>query len=426
MTKPGFLHRWIAKNHQAVWPNLNRRPRLLGARAARALQMQDFVAFGKYLSHRFARGAANSTEVSVEFEILRIDSPGAWAIWPTNYYGVLMTTGLVRKVQRIGGIAEDALSSGLDAEVKNNFFRVLWGDLPRDQEHLGEFGALVAHIAFAFLVHHELAHIALGHDSLAHVRRNAQSIAAGVPAADQLLDYLDEFAGVLGRQSTIDQIRFSQALETDADVHAMLYTRRLINEEADAIRRRTTEVKHVKESSLLVWGELLRDTRSKQLMLLVGISVGLLALQKDLEGQAINKSFELTHPPLASRVLLAFHVAGSLTKFDDGYWEARSAAITTAIMLFGAYQKEESVGSEIIKPDTPHDPTLPDTKWQTMKHLPIVEAMLRFREFGAYWEELAAHVRKYSPALFKYSKFPGEMHIAWYTAGNAQGPYSEA
>lgn len=420
MTHPGYLHHWIQKYFKRVWPARTVPPRVMGARAVLAAQQDNFLKFGEALVSRFGDTFPEERRLPIEFAILDLEDEGAWVIWPAQCYGVLMTKGLLWKIQRISWEAQELLPVGFDAPVKkSNFLKQLWADLPQNEAHFYHFGSLIGHIAFSFIIHHELAHAGLGHEGLRYLRSAA--ILESDDSPDSGGNFMDEFAGVSGAASDAGGRLTSQALETDADVHGMLYTRQFLRDEAEMLLQRSVASDEVMGT---VWGALLRDTHCEQLMLFIGIAVGLLALLPDLEADRIDHTAERTHPPLPSRLLLVFHVAGSISGYRPSFWENRSAAITTAIGLIGAFQREEfgkrtkSRGVSCVRYpgdeiETENDGA-PNAIWRPLGHLSIVDAWLRQDELGPYWETLVSRLRTLSALLAPYARCPESLRYTWH------------
>lgn len=439
MAQPGYLHRWIGRNFQRVWKKRKSPPRILGERRAYAVQQNSFLELGRMLVSRFAAMIPKEKTRPILFEILDMDDVGAWVVWPDPCYGVLISKGLVRKLQRICWHSVEIFPA-FDAPVKkSNFLAELWADLPRDEPHLYHFGSLIGHIAFAFIIHHELAHAGLGHQNIGAVlRKEIGNIRSG-GVTDECSEFIDEFAGVLGQTFRSDASLTSQALETDADVHGAFYTRSLIHEEADLIHEgRGSDNKPMYD----VWKTLLRDRDSEQLMLFIGISVGLLALLPNMEEDRIDiKKEGASHPPLPSRLLLVFHVIGSIDNYNSKYWENRSAAITTTIILMNLLQKTESGGTPAVRvassdaadpngdeertPALSQDSMTPREKWQTLSHLSIVDAMLRSNDLASYWEELVSRMRLLSPILGKSARLPDYLRYEWFMSTRKSNIHSK-
>jgi hypothetical protein len=414
-TSHGYLYKWMQKNYRRIWPQRTAAPRFMGKNALRASGLGSFDEFGKALIERLAETIDGGRNTSFEFYILDTSSIGAWVVWPAECYGVFITRGLVRKIQEIGWHGVEAIRRGRHIPVKMNFFREVWGDLPDEDEYYREFGVLIARIAFAFIIHHELAHAGLGHEGV----RFLSARKAGAEIAS-LVDenYWDEFSNAINASN---QSLRAQALETDADVHGMLYTRRLINDEAEILQRRRIAYENV---SSYVRKTLLRNADCRQFMIFAGVAVGIFALVSNLEVDRIDDTRPNSHPPAPSRLLLMFHVVGSITMYEGRFWELRSAAISCAIILISIYLHEQGLSTEApgIRARDSNSPintqVLPRdgnaSKWESKRHLSIIDAVFRQDEIGDYWEELVREMRVISNSLRKYALFPAYMRYFWY------------
>jgi hypothetical protein len=103
----------------------------------------------------------------MQFAIIKDSQPGAWAIYAPLCYGIVITTGLILKMQAVCGCVIWLMhQSRAQPEGADNFVSELWRGMPHGNEDCESFGGLLAHIAFAFVIHHELAHAGLGHDAI--------------------------------------------------------------------------------------------------------------------------------------------------------------------------------------------------------------------------------------------------------------------
>lgn len=417
----GYLYKWMQKNYRRIWPQRTAAPRFMGKNALRASGLGSFDEFGKALIERLAETIDGEPKASFEFYILDISSIGAWVVWPAECYGIFITRGLVRKIQEIGWHGMDAIRKGRDIPVKMNFFREVWDDLPDEDEYYLEFGVLIARIAFAFIIHHELAHAGLGHEGARFL--SAGNTESEVPIIASLMDenYWDEFSNAANAANASHQSLRAQVLETDADVHGMLYTRRLINDEAEILQRGSITHEHV---SSYVRKTLLRNSDCRQFMIFAGVAVGMFALVSNLEVERIGDTGPNSHPPAPSRLLLMFHVVGSITTYKGRFWELRSAAISCAIILISLYLHEQSLSTEapeirdrdsigpVNSPVLPRDENA--SKWESMRHFAIIDALFRQDEVGDYWEELVYEMRVISSNLRKYALFAEYMRYSWF------------
>lgn len=430
MSKPGYLHHWINKNYRLIWRSRSAAPRFLGIRGAAMWEQESYRDIGKFLVARFGEDQLADKHVPIQFEILNLATVGAWLVWPENCYGVLVTRGLIRKLHRVAWEIQDAFPKILSVPTKKvNTFNDLWAELPKDEAHFHILGSFISTIAFSFIIHHELAHACLGHEGFGLLHQPAGKAVPHNSMVSAYPDFIDEFASVYGTSEGTTASLGSQALETDADVHGMFYARSFMLDQAQLLCSRTPQNGDLPH---LVGRTLLRDANCQQLVLFMGVAVGLLTLLSDLEADRVRDATGLTHPPVPSRLLLAFHVAGSLVGYSAKYWENRSAAITLAIAAITAFEASEP-GHSSRRTKTSEADRLRQTSsgdsgrslWQTLSHISIVDAMLNTRELGPYWETLVAEVRKLAPLLAPFSRFPDSLRYEWHRLSSPDGNHSK-
>lgn len=415
----GYLHDWVQKNYKRVWRKEALAPRFMGKNALANAQQTHFYEFGKMLVSRLGDTFPEGKKFPIEFNILDIEYEGAWVAWPAQCYGIFITKALVWKIQKICFHAPNAMQEGKEVQVELNFFRQLWDNLPDDEEHYHHFGTLIAHIAFSFIVHHELAHAGLGHEGIRISRGLSPVSSQSEENTGAEFDYLDELAVASNFSVQAKDFAKSQALETDADVHGMFYTRRLLIDETKMLQ----EVKSINDDiQAVVWKTLLRDTKNLQLMLFIGVAVGLLSLLPDLEAEKFGGTNPTTHPPTPSRLLLMFHAIRCINVDDPHFAENQSAAISAAIILFDAFfQENGNVKCADMQGFRNHEPSKDEggaahkPNWESLSHISIVDTLRRQKEVGSYWEELVSEIRSLSSSLDYYARFPDFMRYKWYT-----------
>lgn len=404
-TKDGYLHNWIANNFRLIWPRLAVPPRFMGRNALNAALQHEAFQYGQALVARLVEAIPTSKQKEFEFQVLDLDQVNAWAVWAPACYGIFVTRGLVTKMQRICSYAPEFMRHGRHTPVRMNFLRDMWDGLPDDSAHYDAFATVLLHIALAFIVHHELAHAGLGHEG------KVTSMNDGDPNAD----FIDEatMADAGRTLPSANRLR-SQVLETDADVHALFYTRRLVLDEVEQFR--TAENLPVGPA---VFIHLLRNKRFQQMTVFMGVALGALMLTSGLEDERFGTTVSTAHPPMPSRLLLMFHAASSLSGHDEVFAECRSAAITTAIALISKYLKE-AFGVDPHKPDEKVDQTEGHrrSKWEALRHVSVVDALFRIEEVSEYWETLVAKVREMKPALNQDARFPEMLRYEWYRSGS--------
>lgn len=420
--EPGYLHEWLNEHYASIWPKRANPPRIMGGNALAAADQMSCDQFGKLLVARMMDTFKPGHQCPMEFAILDLDQVGAWIIWPEDYYGVLFSKGLVRQIQRVSQAAVKTLPDAISVpEKKRNFFRYMWGDLPTDEEHCSHFASLLGHIVIAFIVHHEIAHAVLGHQYAGGLRSLSAVDCASGDATTDCPQFLEEFSRAIHGEGPAGKDLNSHALETDADVHGMFFTRRLFLDEANDWRTgpepQTTQHK--------VWRTLVRDEISTQFMLYIGLAVGLLVLTTDFTGDHIENGFGPTHPPQPSRVLIDFHVLGSLSKYDSLHYESVSAAITAALVFFNEERRERSghgilkaaSGCTSIGDDSGQEKDGSD-RWGKFRHIGLVDTWRREEELSSYWESLVEKLRLLAPMLASRSPFSKGFRYQWYLPAN--------
>lgn len=167
-----------------------------------------------------------------------------------------------------------------------------------------------------------------------------------------------------------------------------------------------------------VWKTLLRDAHSQQLVVFMGGSVGLLLLRLDLEADRFGTVEIKTHPPLPSRLLIMFHVVGSITKHDSSFWENRSAGISTAISLITiSINEEKGIGIRGTTKDEELAETATDvgtrrSGWDSLNHLSIVDAMQRIDDIHGIGVEMFQATGRSEPTTLTPLLHIAPMHSA--------------
>ncbi|QCG89387.1 hypothetical protein [Azospirillum sp. TSH100] len=414
-TNTGYLIKWIRSNYKQLWPGRKDCPKFMGVNALITSQLIGYQKFGEALVSRIYDALDNDKRVPLQFAILDLEEVGAWVLRSPKCYGILITKKLVSKIVGICNEASEAMPDALKPSDKRpNFLKLLWDDLPVAENYLMHFGNLIAYIAFTFIIHHELAHVGLGH--LGSICR--QGALAEDEADSQGNVILDELAGVVSERSVSGDALSKQAFETDADVHGMFYTRSLLRDKAQQLRDNHTNngiMEHV-------WRTLLREHDQEQLMLFIGVAVAVLSLSPHLDSDKFETTKKRTHPPVPSRLLLAFHATGSIKGYTGKYWENRSAAIAVAIGAIARFNG----GLPEKKPETDdnkssnsrqgsNDNAILDARsWRTLDNLSIIDASYRMQEIGEYWEDLVKCLREIAPKSLKNSIFPQMLLYNWY------------
>lgn len=267
----GYLLDYL-RNQQGPWDDLSGELRFAGNRALHLAGQDEFEQLAHTLAERFQNRQDNQRPMRLA--VLTAQEPNAFATAPSQCDGVLLTKGAFDRIQALARSSAYGLHALLVAQQKPDFPLVrAWGALPMDQEMLGALGSVVAHVMTAVLVHHEIAHLVLGHE---WKWRNGLDQAAG--EADP-----------------------NQCLELDADLHAVHFTERYL---AD----RVAQVPHDSDPLNTAWHHFLGDAGSRGLVVLLGAYLFLLAVTPHGGVPAMIELRTGSHPHLVVRQLLALLV----------------------------------------------------------------------------------------------------------------------
>lgn len=228
-------------------------------------------------------------------------------------YLVQVTGELLDQIRTLSGqvpkVAEMICAHAAEAED----FRVLWGDLPMDDAHFEAFGELLATAALAVLMNHELAHIAFQHQV--------------VLAASQGPDSLQ-----------------NQAIELDADVHALDWTRIYLEEFAAKIASGaydgSPEVAAVCRNFV--------EAEAGRRFLLVA-SAWLMLLSFSPSGLDVKTMDKGTHPRLPIRMCTLLHAEAMIaTRRRMGQEQARQVSASVfALLAYTGVAGAESILKEL-------------------------------------------------------------------------------
>lgn len=178
--------------------------------------LADYCALLQSVADRAARALPGNRIFTV---VTSKKQSGAWAFrdgLSPGRHVIVVTRGMVERIQQLAQAAHNATLDLLYGRKLPPDFTALWGPLPRDSVHAVGFAQFLAHVAFVLLINHELAHIVVGH-----------AYYAG--ATDEPIDEGEELSAAgdfpAAVQARNPEVRLrSQAFETDADMHALLWT----------------------------------------------------------------------------------------------------------------------------------------------------------------------------------------------------------
>lgn len=346
---------------------------------------------------------------------LEDDRRNAFAVVPANCSTVLVSSGLIHRLQAVPGQAIRQVQEWLAlGETDTPSIHDTWGDLPRDAGHFEAFAALLAHVAFVFVVHHELAHLVLGHEAQWQ-RGRSSALGATASAEDEISFSEAEFLTVAGAAAADDDgsVDGNQALELDADIHALMYTdahlTELGNELAPGAGQPAADVLGS------VWASLLSRETARQFSLAAGAVLGLLSLVPDSGVKELGALGRLSHPHVSLRVLAALNVYAATSKDRRKALSVSAEALQFVLTLFGSLQLAEAAVASFRSVGSATEDSLPTlTSSDLYAHFRLDEALARFDEIGRYVETLAVQMRAYQPSLSAMARARDADRCPWF------------
>lgn len=274
-----------------------------------ALDLADYRALLQSVADRAARGLEGN---QIRTVITKKGESGAWAFRDGMSRGVhviVVTQGMIERIQRLARAVHNATLQLLHHQETPLDFIALWGPLPRDSAHALGFAQFLAHVAFVLLVNHELAHIVIGHGYYA----GATGEAAPIDEGEELAATSDVLAAVQDRVPG-NKLR-SQAFETDADMHALLWT----DDYLLSFNPDSPFLDTIDEATKAVHLELAQREDARRFVLIAASWVMFGALRGSLTTPKAL-SVGSTHPPLGMRLMTMLHnesaIASDRSKSD--------------------------------------------------------------------------------------------------------------
>lgn len=408
-----YLDKWLSENFSKIWRNSSTAPRILGRRATALAEQEEFHQLGEMLVKRMFLAMEHAKPI--QFHLLDRDESGAWVIWPAQCYGVLLTRGLVQNIQVACGQAERLLGSALREGQARNFLSDLWGKLPNNEDHRTAFGGLLAHVAFAFVVHHELAHAGLGHEGADKAAYTRSAARPDDHALFDGLDILDEWAAAAAERDLSPERRIrSQALEADADVNGLIYTRQFMQEQARKFQSTTVACD---DSMGVVWKTLLTSDANRDLVVCIGVVIGLLSLLPDFALKELGNLDVSTHPPIPARILTLLHIDRQLETANSGGDNMTNAILIAAALIDMVISMERLIAEGSGAPlasNLPTDKAPVSSLDRALERISIPESVSRFDDIGVHMKALALEMKSLELTTRQYRRFPNWMRFVWY------------
>lgn len=346
------------RTRSGPWHTLPGGVRFVGNRALHLAGHDEFEQLASYLTERFAKRLDGPRPM--RSVVLTAQVPNAFATAPLECDVVLLTKGAFDRVQELSRATAYGLHALVEEGMSDFPLVRIWGELPLDEEALYAFGSVVAHVTTAALVHHEIAHVVLGH----------------------------EWAWRFNLDQAPGEAKPTQCLELDADFHAVHFTEQYLAERVARVPRDADPLN-------VVWHHILDDHGSRSAVVLLGFYLFLLAVTTSRAAPVVGEMRKRSHPHLVVRQLLALLVQREWSQMvasdavDLAYF---AAAINTGTANDVAPAAVEEIiathGLDALSAD-------PDT-------------------FKDYIEGLGKQLARYEPALEQFRRLSAESRVRWF------------
>ncbi|MFZ4876623.1 hypothetical protein ACL9RI_16205 [Janthinobacterium sp. Mn2066] len=395
------LHAWLKKYFKKINEKLVEPPRLLGETSKYNAQQEEFEQLAQMLISRMFKAMLHPKEI--KFSLVVNEISNAWAIWPADFYAVLVTTALAKNIQETCGQVETLMRQGERLPTgEPNLMRDLWSGMPYENRDYESFGGLLAHIAYAFVVHHELAHIGLGHEAILGgiLSSNANSI------IEEEVLALDEsrMCAPAAQNADGSPSLSGQALEADADLNALAYTIEFMQ-----LQQRKFLEKEVcfDDSQGIVWKDILTNKNKRWFAITAGVAVGLFCLINNFESEKIDALDARSHPPISARVMVMLHaIKIRYLNENPGAPFNLPDTLLFVVTLFGNLHMAKT--RKAISID------------ELIEKFLIKEAVEKFEEIGMHYEKLSTEMKLLDNKRRHLVRFEEYLCWQWYN-GKAAG-----
>lgn len=342
------------------WSTLRGDLRFAGNRALHVAGQAEFEQLARYLCERFA--ARSNPERPMRLGVLTAQEPNAFATAPVQCDAVLLTLGAFDRIQKLAHSSALGMQALLEHESLDFPLLRIWASLTVSEETLSAFGSVVAHGTIAVLVHHEIAHLVLGHEW--HWR---YTLDRDVEEADP-----------------------NQCLELDADLHALNFTEHYFAE-------RLAQVPQDGDPLNAAWHHFLDDAGSRSLVVLLCAFLFLLAVDFHDRAPEMAPPRTDSHPHVAVRQLLALLVqqrwrqVATRDAMDLVYFvAATNAGTSNTVSASTTEQLSHEHGLQVLSSD-------PDV-------------------FKDHIEALGKQLARYETRLKQLMRLPAEQRIRWFAS----------
>jgi hypothetical protein len=320
---------------------------------------------------------------------------------------IVLTSGFIGELQSFAGQCYFFLQAELDEGSADNVLRSTWGELPRADNHFEAFAELIGHVTLALLTYHELAHISLGHLDY-YTPSNASATASDEP---RVVNEAASAASLHQRDGAAD--RFIQAMEMDADIHALQWTRHYLRELGE---RHAQSPVTLEMATNDVWAAFLTAHLGRRYLLVCGFSLLFLLLgARDFELHSLPRR---SHPPAALRLAALVQVEANLSgPHTEGDVIPRMGdAVRLAFGCWASRMQRQELERETDGATHETEKTV----WKVdygMEISGLKTVLDEWELIGAHLQRLAAYRREAGPTLDAKSLVAEEARVDWYSVG---------
>jgi len=321
---------------------------------------------------------------------------------------IVLNKGFITELQSITGQAAYMAEHILRTEASDALGEI-WVGLPVTEKGLESFGALLAHVAIAVVTHHEIAHISLGHLQF------HQKAPAGTSESDHARR-IDEAAaaGAVLQARPDAKYGIIQALEMDADVHALQWTRSYL--EDMSTRHQSSPVSDDPVTNA-VWSTVLTSHLGRRFLLVGGFSLLFLLLNaRDFKISSLQRR---THPPSAVRLASLVEVEANLSGPPTSSQAVPRMADAVRMALGSWASHVLSANAEsgtASESDTAITPVW--TLERAMEASGLATALQDWGSVKGHIRRLAAYRREVEEQLRAESLLPAAYGVDWYSFGD--------
>lgn len=348
------------RNNSGPWTTLRAEIRFLGQKALILSGQQEFAALAIELTDRFDKKL--NADGRSRLAVLTAQEPNAFATAPSRCDGVLLTKGAFDRIQDLARESAYGIYALLSSDQTNFPLVRAWGGLPVDEPNLYAFAGLVAHLTEAVLVHHEIAHLVLGH----------------------------EYAWRFSLEKNTDEADPNQCLELDADLHALTFTEEYLAERLQSVPLDSDPLN-------VAWHHFLGDAASRSEFVLFCAYLLLLAMASGDGRPVIAELRSGSHPHLVVRQLLAL--------LAQQNWRGVSTRNAIDLVYFAA----------AVHGSTRRD--APSTSAEELTEaLGIASLSANPDAFKTHIDGLGWQLTRYEGRLNTMKRLPSEERIRWFAS----------